>query len=141
MCPCCCLRHCPTCHCHFHCHCHCPTCHVISHSTVIPITSTPNQSLTTTHHHHHHHPPPHSSTDVEELHQWHVAKTTAHPYFQRLTDDELRDDPAVTAMCEETEESKKVSRIGGRKYHAVFRRRHESELAVSMVESLFSEES
>ena len=75
--------------------------------------------------------------DVEELHQWHVAKATAHPYFERLTDEQLKDDPAVTAMCEDTEESKKVSRIGGRKYHAVFRRRHESELPVSLVESLF----
>lgn len=50
------------------------------------------------------------------------------------------DDPAVNAMCEETEESKKVSRIGGRKYFAVFRKRHEAELLAQtppLVNSLF----
>ena len=44
-------------------------------------------------------------------------------------------------MCEETEESKKVSRIGGRKYFAVFRRKHEAELLAQtppLVDALFS---
>ena len=158
--------------------------------------------------------------DVEELHQWHVAKCTAHPFFERLPDEEVlrgqsalqlpspslpsptlihtlsyafmfplinldrrpfnpshmllsackprtkllgskpsnhslvsnafhpsfvfvqsSDDPAVNAMCEETEESKKVSRIGGRKYFAVFRRKHESELLAQtprLIDALFS---
>ena len=26
--------------------------------------------------------------DVEELHQWHVDKCTAHPYFERVPDEE-----------------------------------------------------
>ena len=34
--------------------------------------------------------------DVEELHQWHVAKCTAHPSFERLPDEEvLRGQSAV----------------------------------------------
>ncbi len=33
---------------------------------------------------------------------------------------ELLNDPAVHAMLEETEESKKVARLGGRKHYAVF---------------------
>ena len=34
----------------------------------------------------------HSSSDtvdVEELHQWHVAKCTAHPSFERLPDEDV----------------------------------------------------
>jgi tRNA (guanine-N7-)-methyltransferase len=67
-----------------------------------------------------------------------VAKCTAHPYFERLPDEEVQqNDPAVRAMCEETEESKKVARIGGRKYFAVFRRRDVSELPPPVVFNLW----
>ena len=62
-------------------------------------------------------------TDVEELHKWHVAKCTDHPMFERIPDEEvMRDDEGARAMLEETEESKKVARIGGKKYFAVFKR-------------------
>ena len=67
-------------------------------------------------------------TDVEELHLWHVQKCTEHPYFERISEEELKNDPAVAAMLEETEESKKVARIGGRKHYAVFRRKADGEL-------------
>ena len=67
-------------------------------------------------------------TDVEELHLWHVEKCTNHPYFERISDAVLAEDPSVQAMLEETEESKKVARIGGRKHYAVFRRRHDIEV-------------
>ncbi|TMW57198.1 hypothetical protein Poli38472_003123 [Pythium oligandrum] len=61
-------------------------------------------------------------TDVEDLHNWHVEKCTAHPCFVRIPDEELASDPCVKAMTEETEEGKKVARGGGNKYFAVFRR-------------------
>jgi tRNA (guanine-N7-)-methyltransferase len=73
-------------------------------------------------------------TDVEELHLWHVEKCTAHPSFERVTDDELANDPAVTAMINETEEGKKVARNNGQKFYAVFRKRKESS---NLVDSLF----
>jgi tRNA (guanine-N7-)-methyltransferase len=75
---------------------------------------------------------------VEELHKWHVEKCTAHPHFVRLDDDEvLQNDPAVKAMLEETEEGKKVARLGGRKYFAVFRRLSEAELASPKILTLW----
>ncbi|ETV97156.1 tRNA (guanine-N(7)-)-methyltransferase [Aphanomyces invadans] len=62
-------------------------------------------------------------TDVEDLHNWHVAKCDSHPCFERITDDAvLKADPCVQAMTEETEEGKKVARSGGNKYVAVYRR-------------------
>lgn len=77
-------------------------------------------------------------TDVEELHNWHVEKTTAHPYFERIPDDVIQDEPEVMAMLEETEESKKVARMGGKKFFAVFRRRLDAELPDPGTFSLFS---
>eukprot|EP00752_Nemacystus_decipiens_P012755 g11295.t1 len=61
-------------------------------------------------------------TDVEELHEWHVEKAGAHPCFAPVPRDEAEKDPAVKAMTEVTEEGKKVARMGGKKYWAVFRR-------------------
>eukprot|EP01034_Spumella_vulgaris_P027522 gene27522-34250_t len=62
-------------------------------------------------------------TDVEELHNWHVEKIDAHPYFRRLNDEEiLASDPAVRCILEDTEEGKKVARLGGRKHFAVYER-------------------
>jgi hypothetical protein len=61
--------------------------------------------------------------DVEELHKWHVEKSDIHPCFRRIPDSEvLAEDPAVRIMLEETEESKKVARLGGNKYFAVYER-------------------
>ena len=76
-------------------------------------------------------------TDVHELHLWHVEKCTDHPYFERIPDEEvLRDDPAVQAMIDTTEEGIKVERNNGNKHYAVFRRREESE--VSNFESAYT---
>ena len=37
--------------------------------------------------------------DVEELHQWHVAKCTAHPSFERLPDEDvLRGQPTIDQL-------------------------------------------
>jgi tRNA (guanine-N7-)-methyltransferase len=59
-------------------------------------------------------------TDVEELHEWHVAKCDAHPLFRRIVDCE--DDPCVQEMKIKTEESQKVDRAGSNKYYAVYER-------------------
>lgn len=69
-------------------------------------------------------------TDVEELHQWHVEKCAAHPMFERLPDEEvLREDPAVQAMIDTTEEGIKVERNKGKKFYAVYRRLEDREIA------------
>ena len=67
------------------------------------------------------------AVDVEELHQWHVEKCDAHPLFRRLSDEELEGDRCIDAMTSETEESKKVARMGGRKFLAVYERLGEDE--------------
>ena len=42
--------------------------------------------------------------------------------WARVTDEELEKDPCVKVMMEETEEGKKVSRNGGKKFVGVWRR-------------------
>lgn len=70
-----------------------------------------------------------TATDVEELHNWHVEKCAAHACFERLDDEDVfQNDPAVNAMVTETEESKKVERMHGKKFFAVFRRRTIAEI-------------
>jgi tRNA (guanine-N7-)-methyltransferase len=64
-------------------------------------------------------------TDVEELYQWHVAKCDAHPLFRRIDtaiEGFYENDAATVAMTEETEESKKVAKAGGKKFVAVYER-------------------
>ncbi|OAP62517.1 tRNA (guanine-N(7)-)-methyltransferase [Fonsecaea erecta] len=72
-------------------------------------------------------------TDVEELHQWMVKHFDgeeagdAKELWTRVTQEDLDSDPCVKAMSEETEESKKVIRNGGKKFIAVFRRKEDPE--------------
>lgn len=67
-------------------------------------------------------------TDVQELHEWHVAKASAHCMFRRVDDSlAMSEDPSVRIMNEETEEGKKVARLGGKKHWAVFERVAEGE--------------
>nr|POE74816.1 trna (guanine-n(7)-)-methyltransferase [Quercus suber] len=61
-------------------------------------------------------------TDVEDLHVWMVEHFAAHASFERLAEEEVERDEAVAVMRTETEEGKKVSRNGGRKFVAVFQR-------------------
>ncbi|KAL7449063.1 LOW QUALITY PROTEIN: hypothetical protein ACHAWC_001162 [Mediolabrus comicus] len=68
-------------------------------------------------------------TDVKDLHNWHVEKCDAHPLFERLTDEEMEQDPCVTLMKTETEEGKKVKRegrFGHAMYYQVYKRVDES---------------
>ncbi|KIW96545.1 tRNA (guanine-N(7)-)-methyltransferase [Cladophialophora bantiana CBS 173.52] len=72
-------------------------------------------------------------TDVEELHQWMVKHFEgeeaggAKELWKRVAQEELEADPCVKVMSEETEESKKVTRNGGKKYIAVFQRKEDPE--------------
>jgi tRNA (guanine-N7-)-methyltransferase len=68
-------------------------------------------------------------TDVEELHRWMASHFggneagDAKELWERVSDAELDGDPCLKIMSEETEESKKVTRNGGKKFIAVFRRK------------------
>ncbi|OAL21887.1 tRNA (guanine-N(7)-)-methyltransferase [Fonsecaea nubica] len=72
-------------------------------------------------------------TDVEELHHWMVKHFDgeeagdARDLWKRVSQDDLDSDPCVKVMSEETEESKKVTRNGGRKFVAVFQRKEDPE--------------
>ena len=59
-------------------------------------------------------------TDVDELHAWQIQKSTSHPSFRELTQEEMNKDRCVQAMYTETEEGKKVERSGAKKYYSVF---------------------
>lgn len=70
-------------------------------------------------------------TDVEELHLWMVSHFVGEDagdsseLWEQVANEENDADPMVNVMREETEEGKKVSRNGGKKYVAVFRRKHD----------------
>ena len=61
-----------------------------------------------------------SITDVEELHLWNVKYLDEMRLLRKLTDEELKEDICVELITEETEEGKKVTRNGGKKYVAVY---------------------
>ena len=68
-------------------------------------------------------------TDVEELHQWIVKHFEGDEagdvaeLWERIGQEELDGDECVKIMGEETEEGKKVTRNGGKKFIAVWRRK------------------
>lgn len=61
-------------------------------------------------------------TDVRDVHDWMVKCFQDHPLFERVSEDELVDDPCYKAIFVTTEEGMKVARNGGLKLPAVFRR-------------------
>ncbi|KAJ3052760.1 tRNA (guanine-N(7)-)-methyltransferase (tRNA(m7G46)-methyltransferase) [Rhizophlyctis rosea] len=61
-------------------------------------------------------------TDVRDLHLWMVKHLDEHPLFERIPEEDLRDDPCVPCVMGETEEGKKVERNKGDKFLAVYRR-------------------
>jgi tRNA (guanine-N7-)-methyltransferase len=74
-------------------------------------------------------------TDVPELHEWMASHCRAHPCFEEIDAEEaLKDDPAVQCMIDSTEEGKKVTRGGGSKYYAVFRRVLDSDAVITQLE-------
>ncbi|EEC00549.1 tRNA (guanine-N(7)-)-methyltransferase, putative, partial [Ixodes scapularis] len=65
-------------------------------------------------------------TDVRELHEWMVSHLDEHPLFERVSDEDLKEDIVVEKLYESTEEGKKVTRNSGEKFLAVFRRVEDS---------------
>lgn len=61
-------------------------------------------------------------TDVKELAEWMAARMKESPLFEMVGEEELEGDPCVEAMMNGTEEGKKVARLSGSKYPAVWRR-------------------
>lgn len=61
-------------------------------------------------------------TDVEDLHMWMKGHFEECPLFEPLSEEEMQADECVEIMKTETEEGKKVTRNGGMKYVACFRR-------------------
>lgn len=72
-------------------------------------------------------------TDVEELHQWIVKHFEGeesgdiNELWERVSNKELESDPCVRVMMDETEEGKKVTRNGGKKFVAVWERKPDPE--------------
>ena len=66
-------------------------------------------------------------TDVKALFDWNCMHLDNHPMFERVTEEELENDVCVRTMREETDEAKKVIRSGGSIWHAVYRKKKESE--------------
>jgi tRNA (guanine-N7-)-methyltransferase len=66
-------------------------------------------------------------TDVEDLHRWMAHHFEDHPLFERIPDEELVEDVCVEVMRNDTEEGKKVTRNGGQKWIACFRRKEDPE--------------
>jgi tRNA (guanine-N7-)-methyltransferase len=62
------------------------------------------------------------ATDVKELYEWMTNHFIAHPLFQSLEQHEIDSDLIVPKLFDSTEEGKKVTRNGGQKFIAVFRR-------------------
>jgi len=61
-------------------------------------------------------------TDVKDLHEWMVEHFTQFPLFERVSEDDLKDDVVIEQVYNSTEEGKKVARNKGDKWLAVFRR-------------------
>jgi len=63
-----------------------------------------------------------TATDVEDLHKWMAQHFEMHPLFERISEEQLKEDPVVPVILNDTEEAKKVQRQNGKKFLAVFRR-------------------
>eukprot|EP01126_Amoeba_proteus_P053831 TRINITY_DN6580_c0_g2_i3.p1 TRINITY_DN6580_c0_g2~~TRINITY_DN6580_c0_g2_i3.p1 ORF type:complete len:127 (-),score=22.99 TRINITY_DN6580_c0_g2_i3:77-457(-) len=61
-------------------------------------------------------------TDVLDLHNWMVQHLSEHPLFVRVSEEDNDKDPAVCLVLSSSEEANKVSKGGGSKHLAVFRR-------------------
>ena len=61
-------------------------------------------------------------TDVEELGDWMKDHLDRHPLFERISDEELENDPAAKFLPSASEEAQKVARNCGKTFRAVYRR-------------------
>jgi tRNA (guanine-N7-)-methyltransferase len=62
------------------------------------------------------------ATDVQQLYDWMTDHLTRHPLFECLDESERDSDPIVPKLFDATEEGQKVTRNGGQKFVAVYRR-------------------
>jgi tRNA (guanine-N7-)-methyltransferase len=62
-------------------------------------------------------------TDVKELYDWEVEHLEMHPLFEKVPEEEVRNDPCIKFMTEGTDEAKKVIRNEGSMWYAVYRKR------------------
>ena len=60
------------------------------------------------------------ATDVEDLYNWMIGHFNDHPLFEEITKDHLHEDIVVDKLFDSTEEGKKVTRSGGKKFIAVY---------------------
>jgi len=61
-------------------------------------------------------------TDVEELGDWMKACLDAHPLFEKVPEEQAKDDPVVKLLTTATEEGQKVARNEGQTFLAIYRR-------------------
>ncbi|CAD5206371.1 unnamed protein product [Bursaphelenchus okinawaensis] len=61
-------------------------------------------------------------TDVLQYHEWVLENFAATKLFEKIPDEELKEDPIFQFIFDSSEEGKKVSRNEGSKYHAIYRR-------------------
>ena len=75
-------------------------------------------------------------TDVEELHGWMCERFDRHGegLWERVREEECEEDVGCGVMRTETEEGKKVERIGGKKFVACWRRKEDPEWPVMEIE-------
>ena len=62
-----------------------------------------------------------SITDVENLHNWNVETIESNPCLRKMKEEEYKDDTFIECM-KNTDEAKKVKKINGKMYIAVFER-------------------
>lgn len=61
-------------------------------------------------------------TDVKDLYEWMTSHLSAHPSFERLTEDEEKSDILHDKLLYSSEEAQKVERNQGSKFLAIFKR-------------------
>lgn len=61
-------------------------------------------------------------TDVEELGDWMKGCLDAHPLFEKVPEEEVKNDPVVNLLTTATEEGQKVARNEGQTFMAIYRR-------------------
>uniref|UniRef100_A0A6T8JI12 tRNA (guanine-N(7)-)-methyltransferase n=1 Tax=Hemiselmis andersenii TaxID=464988 RepID=A0A6T8JI12_HEMAN len=61
-------------------------------------------------------------TDVKELHEWQIKHLDEHPLFDKISEQELKDDLCFELIQTSSEESIKVERNAGSKFSAAYRR-------------------
>lgn len=72
-------------------------------------------------------------TDVLQYHEWVLECFAATKLFEKITDEELKQDPIFPHIFGISEEGQKVTRNSGDKYHAIYRR---TDLETSFVPDL-----